>query len=304
MSALATELLRAAAKYAHRGWHVLPVAGKVPLTRHGYLDATADIDVIRSMFATTRASGIAVSCAASSLLVIDVDGEPGMSAWTSIAACHGGHDRTLVAVTGGGFHLFFETQDPRARSTTGRLAPHVDTRGIGGFVVVPPSRHSSGARYRWRDPDAPVAAAPDWLLELLERPTVPGVGVRRDPPAIGLTRYGEAALVGLADAMLTAAEGSRNTTLVGVSYRAGRLSAAGEIAEDVAHDVLITAAERVGLHAVEAERTFRSGFGRGSNSRPRGWHGERPRPRPSSSRRRRRSRVPCHRPRECGATRA
>ena len=42
------------------------------------------------------------------------------------------------------------------------------------------------------------------------------------------------------------------------------MSAAGEIAEIVAHDVLVEAAQRVGLRVVEVERIFRSRFGAGS----------------------------------------
>lgn len=64
--------------------------------------------------------------------------------------------------------------------------------------------------------------------------------------------------------LIGAQEGTRNDRLVRVSYRAGRLSAAGEVAEIVANDVLVEAAQRVGLRVAEAERTFRSGFGAGS----------------------------------------
>jgi hypothetical protein len=128
--------------------------------------------------------------------------------------------------------------------------------------VTPPSRHPSGGRYRWRDPDAAVAAAPAWLLRLLEPPKLtPAVGPSRDLPGGGaVTPYGKAALEGLADAMIDAVEGVRNDTLVRVAYRAGRLAAGGEIAPDVARDVLIDAARTIGLGAVEAARTFRSGF--------------------------------------------
>ena len=166
-----SELLRAALGYAQRGWHVFPVHDKTPRTTRGHLDASVEIDVIESMLTTTKATGIGVACGVSGLCVVDLDGEQAITDWTSLAGHHGGHTPTLVAETAAGLHIYFQTRDPRALSTTGRLAPHVDTRGRGGYVVAPPSRHPTGARYRWRDPDAPLAAVSRWLLRLLERPT-------------------------------------------------------------------------------------------------------------------------------------
>ena len=256
-----------AVAYASQGWWVFPVSGKRPLTRRGFLDAVTSPDEARELFAQhPQATGVAVATGLSGLLVIDLDGDEGKLAWTRIAGRHDGHDPTRLAVTGtGGLHVWFSTRDPRARSTAGRLAPHVDTRGVGGYVLAPPSRHPNGNPYRWRDPGAPLADAPEWLLCLLASSKIPpAVGVPRDlPNGVEATAYGRAALQGLCANMLAAVEGVRNTTLVGVSYRAGRLSAAGEIEHDAAHDVLVEAAQRVGLGAVEAARTFASGFSAG-----------------------------------------
>jgi hypothetical protein len=93
---------------------------------------------------------------------------------------------------------------------------------------------------------------------------MPAVGLRADlPDGLQVTAYGRVALEGLAEDMLGAIEGMRNATLVRVAYRAGRLVAAGEIAQDVARCVLIAAARATGLGSVEAERTFCSGFAAG-----------------------------------------
>lgn len=258
MRLTATPVLEAALEYAARGWSVFPVAGKVPLTPHGFKDASADPVVVERLFTDVTPTGLAVACGASGLLVVDLDGPAAAEAWADLAAQHRGHGPTLAAETAKGCHLYFVGD---GRSTASRLGPGIDTRGAGGFVVCPPSWHESGHVYRWIDPNVEVAPAPAWLLAALE-PTAPiSVGTPRPlPPGESATSYGRAALVGLVDDMLRAPQGQRNATLCALSYRAGRLVAGGELSAQAAQAVLVEAARRLGLSLVEAERTFRSGF--------------------------------------------
>jgi hypothetical protein len=254
------DLRAAAIEYALGGWLAFPVNGKLPLTARGFRDATCDPVVIERMFADDRVTGIGIACGEAGLLVVDVDGFDAQGRWADVAACHGGHEPTLIAETGkpGGRHVYFHGNGP---SSAGRLGPGIDTRGRGGYVIVPPSVHPSGVRYCWCDPDAAVAAAPDWLPRLLQRPDPGPIGERRAlAPGVVGTAYGRAALHGLADDMLAAVEGVRNETLVRIAYRAGRLHAAGELDGDVARDVLIETARRKGLSFMESARTFASGF--------------------------------------------
>ena len=259
MTAMA--IIDAAIAYASYGWRVFPVVGKRPACRHGFHEAVANEHEVRNLFGRhIDATGVGVACGASGLLVVDLDGEDGRLTWTRLAARQGDTVPTRIAVTGGGgWHLVFHG---KGRSSAGKLGPGIDTRGQGGYVLAPPSLHPSGTRYRWRDPEIPIASAPSWLLRLLEpSPVTPAVGHRRDlPDGAAATAYGEAALEGLADDMLRAVEGTRNDTLVRVAHRAGRLAAGGELAENVAHDVLVEAALETGLGTMEAARTFRSGF--------------------------------------------
>ena len=51
------------------------------------------------------------------------------------------------------------------RNSTGKIAPGLDIRGDGGYVVAPPSVHPSGRAYEWLDFDAVIASAPAWLLQ-------------------------------------------------------------------------------------------------------------------------------------------
>jgi hypothetical protein len=50
--------------------------------------------------------------------------------------------------------------------STGEPGPGPDIKGGGGAIVVAPSLHTGGKRYRWRN-GAPIADAPERFLRLL-----------------------------------------------------------------------------------------------------------------------------------------
>jgi hypothetical protein len=164
-------MLEAALALAARGWHVFPcLAGnKRPLTLHGFQDATTDETMLRSWWAGWPDANVAVRTgAASNLLVLDVDGEQGRSSLTDLEATHGELSATLVCETPRGRHHYFAHSGGHIQNTAGKLGAGLDTRGDGGYVVVPPSTHS-GKTYRWLcDLDTtPLAQPPAWLLDLL-----------------------------------------------------------------------------------------------------------------------------------------
>ncbi len=62
--------------------------------------------------------------------------------------------KTIVVRTGRGAHIYFQLSlriAPRIRNSAGRIAPGLDVRGEGGYVVVPPSVHATGAPYEFID---------------------------------------------------------------------------------------------------------------------------------------------------------
>jgi Bifunctional DNA primase/polymerase, N-terminal len=270
-----TALGKAAIAYARRDWYVFPVApgGKTPITKRGMLDASTDEGLVAAWWengnrskigsrAAQRARpNIGISCGPSGLLVVDLDSEDAVHRWTDLAALHDGHPKTLVARTGKGYHVYFTG---KGRSTASRIAPGIDTRSGGGYVIAPPSLHGSGAVYRWLDPSREPVPAPEWLLELLEHgrhheDDLPGER-KRLPDGVMFTPYGGSALDRITAEMASTAEGERNATLNALAYRCGRLSAAGQLADWVARRDLVAAALAAGLEADEAEKTFRSGF--------------------------------------------
>jgi hypothetical protein len=58
--------------------------------------------------------------------------------------------QSLQAITGsGGLHIFVDSGQLKVKNKV-RIFPGVDIRGDGGFVVIAPSTHKSGERYRWK----------------------------------------------------------------------------------------------------------------------------------------------------------
>jgi hypothetical protein len=260
------ELAAAAVACARRGWHVFPVVPrrKVPLTKNGLLDASTDLGLVGAWWEEYPRANIGVACGPSGLLVVDVDVADAMRAWGELAAGYGGHEPTLTARTSKGVHFYFAGKGP---SSAGRIARGVDTRGLGGYVLTVPS--VTTAVYRWvHCAGTELAAAPGWLVEALDRGQPAGnVGEARElPPGLLYTPYGRRALLALAGEAAAAPEGERNATLNAVSYRAGRLSAAGQVAARIARKSLVAAAGRAGLDEKEAVATFESGFQAGQRS--------------------------------------
>ena len=89
---------------------------------------------------------------------------------------------TLTAKTSNGHHYYCTMPDADLRNSQNKLGNKIDIRANGGYVVAPNSVHESGHVYRWLDPSAPIAAAPDWVIQTLmaERPkTLPAVRYER-----------------------------------------------------------------------------------------------------------------------------
>lgn len=191
---------RAALKYARRDIPVFPCKpdGKEPLTPRGHLDATTDPQQITAWWDAHPLANIGIPTGKrSGLLVLDVDQPAGLDA---LEAEHGKLTATRTHSTGSGgmHHLYRYPSDVEVRNSAGKLAPGLDVRGEGGYVIVPPSR--TQRPYELLD-DVPLAEPPAWLLERLRVTNRPRAGRRGDRPA---------AVVGL-DGPIP--EGERNWTL-------------------------------------------------------------------------------------------
>jgi len=179
-------LLQGALNCAARGWPVHPLA---PRSKAGTVEewgtaASTDPTVIRAWWRQSPDANIGVVTGQrSGLLVLDVDGPEGRASLEGLEV-----PATITGNTGrldGGRHLIYAYKGP-TRNRQG-FRPGLDVRGDGGYIVVAPSVHPSGAVYSLDE--APLAPAPEWLVqEATPTPQKPGKRLRKAtvawPPSI------------------------------------------------------------------------------------------------------------------------
>jgi hypothetical protein len=161
-------MIRAALRLAARGMYVFPcgVGSKNPATPHGYKDASRDPDVIRAWWQEEPQFNVAIATGSiSGVWVQDVDGLDAEAELRRLEQRHGELPASVESITPRGRHIYFRMPEVPLRCSAGKVAPGIDIRADGGFAVVPPSVHPSGARYHWSvDSAQSFAVAPDWLI--------------------------------------------------------------------------------------------------------------------------------------------
>ena len=171
---------------AFLGWKVFPVgADKKPLIKDWPNAATDDQGQIRAWWERWPEAGIGLVCGQrSGVYVVDIDSRhEGTSTWQDLVFKHGEPLTMQSRTGGGGYHLFFRAPSYELGNSAGKLGRGIDTRGDGGYVVLPPSPHQSGATYewvQWRQPQL----LPRWISEGLS-------GRRESRGEIGSVQHGE-----------------------------------------------------------------------------------------------------------------
>jgi hypothetical protein len=147
------------------------------------MDATVDHKQIEAWWTETPDANIGMET--SGLIVVDIDGPD--NPWPDTP----GLDLASGPINltpGGGCHLIYRLPAGKSwRNTAGKLAPHVDTRTAGGYIVVPPSRDPRG-QYSWAPGCAldaepsKLPKPPDWLVRKLDA-LATGMGSAAEPEA-------------------------------------------------------------------------------------------------------------------------
>jgi hypothetical protein len=171
-------LLRTATSLARKGIAVFPCwpQSKLPATGHGCKDATTDLAIIRQWWCAEPNYNVAIATGtASRIFVVDVDGMDAETELHKLEAAHGLLPPSVEVITARGRHVYFQWPDCAICNSASKIAPGIDVRGNGGYVLAPPSIHPSGRRYEWSvDTVNSFAEAPQWLLDRIVSPNNKG----------------------------------------------------------------------------------------------------------------------------------
>ncbi|WP_329120204.1 bifunctional DNA primase/polymerase [Streptomyces sp. NBC_01465] len=228
--------------------------GECGRTGHGVHDASTDPAVVRAMFAAAPwATGYGIACGRPPhhLIGIDLDTKSDTDSTAALRHLALQHLFTIpetvtVLTPSGGRHLWLTgPPDTVVPNSASRLAPGIDIRGAGGYLVGPGSLTVHGI-YRLAPGTAHLAPAPvpHTLLRLLTPPAARSTHHLTGRPAHGS---------GLVQFVLAAHEGQRNTRLFWAACRAYE----NGLGDDVT-DLLCDAAVRTGLTEHEARATIAS----------------------------------------------
>ncbi|MEW2571751.1 bifunctional DNA primase/polymerase [Streptomyces sp. NPDC047070] len=277
-------LMNAALTAAEHGWHVFPLRpgtkrpalhGQAACPRTGPCAsghrkweqrATTDPDRIRATW-SHGAFNVGIATGPSGLLVVDLDMPKNNSstdtpdgATTFKALCertgHTAPDTYRTRTASGGTHLYFTAPvDVRLTNTAGTLAPLVDTRAWGGYVVAAGSTTPTGPYEALCGPV--VASLPLWLQSIL-RPA-PKASQAPSMAVVGQSgQYADVALAAEVSNVRTAQHGAREAALFRAARALGRFVAWGDLPRHVVENALQEAGEATGLTAAECRSTLRS----------------------------------------------
>ncbi len=266
--------LMAALAYARHGIPVLPVhtpdrggvcsctrgercdsPGKHPRLRHGVNEASTDPRRIELWWSHWPQANVGLRTG----VIMDVADVDSAEGWHGLR--HLLDDEIppgpQVHTGGGGRHLWFR---PTGYGNRVHLLPGLDWRGVGGYVLAPPSRHATGVGYTWiHRPGPSLPAGPPALRAMIAGPEPPPLR-----PVTHPDRYAVAALEAETERVASAVVGCRNDTLNRAAFALGRFVGAGLLDAGVVRRELADAARYAGLGQAEIRGTIRSGLRAGA----------------------------------------
>lgn len=243
-SALADAL--ALAEYGLAVFPCLP--SKAPACPQGFKRASRDPAAVRELWRRWPSSLIGIATGIpSGLAVLDIDAGKGGGAWWAAHRAALPETRT-IRTRSGGLHLWFRHL-PGLRCSAGTIAPGVDVRAEGGYVIA---WHRAGLPVLR---DAAPAAWPAGLISPAAKPSIR----RTDPPRVP----DDAQLAALLRFLAAAGEGERNKRLFWAGCRMAGMVASRFMTRGEAESLLLPAGRMLGLSELETGRTVRSALAGG-----------------------------------------
>ncbi|WP_179104336.1 bifunctional DNA primase/polymerase [Virgibacillus proomii] len=170
--------LKAALAYSEMlNWSVFPIhyKSKVPITQHGFKDATTDENQLIEWWTRYPHAGIGLPTGKiNNLVVLDVDPRNnGIYSLDRLIDEYEPFPYTVECLTGGGGNHYYFRYDERIKKSHIPGFEGIDIQSDGKYVVLPPSTHPSGRKYYWEESSKPVvnpiADMPNWLIDQLKQ---------------------------------------------------------------------------------------------------------------------------------------
>ena len=224
---------------------------KLPLTKHGFCDASIDPAVITAWWTIWPEALIGVPTGYDSgFVVLDVDVKRDEANGFDTLAdldCASLPDTPMTHTASGGLHLYFHPPaDPEIRNTEGKkgrgIGPGLDWRGTGGYVIVPSPNSGYWWDPHWNLDTVALALVPSSLLPRQPEPRLEAQPIER---TTGLSPYAEAALARACRAIGCAPAGEQEATLNRETFSIATLAGAGGIPSDFARRALHNAARNI-----------------------------------------------------------
>ena len=146
----ANERLRLARSIAQAGYRIFPLKPdtKEPATRHGFKDATSDAEQVEIWWTEDPTYGIGLATGMQDngmfVAVVDVDAKHGgVLAWKQLTRDNSGGWQRYMPIhktPRAGFHIFGQVDPALGLNASNGFPRGIDTRGEGGYVVLPDSR--------------------------------------------------------------------------------------------------------------------------------------------------------------------
>jgi hypothetical protein len=163
----------AAWRYHAIGWAVIPLEprSKKPAVRWEVYQSRRTTDAeVEAWFTPHGDVGIGIVTGhVSGIVVVDADDDDAVRFLAERLKEDDGPGPPMVK-TSRGAHLYYRVPDDERIPTIRNLAPGLDLKAEGSFVVAPPSIHPDGHRYRWLPrlgPRFDLPPLPEWARRLI-----------------------------------------------------------------------------------------------------------------------------------------
>lgn len=260
-----TPLHDTALDLAGRGWFVFPLIARDKMPAVRWRDeSTIDPEQVDAWWVSTPDANLGIDCGPSKLAVVDIDSPEAAAA---LRAKFGTLPDTYTVKTAKGWHLYYEAPGAELRNSQSKLAPGVDIRAEGGFVVTAPSIHPSGAEYRVTR-DIELAPFPDVLLDALTAEPEPLPAVPSAPIERPSSKWAAAVLEGELGKVVTAIPGQRNAVFFGAACKLYDVVAGGHLDQGQVETQLLLVGQRIGLEDLEMRKSMASAQSRAKPRHP------------------------------------